>query len=73
MKSEPTKNTSAFCMMTYRVLLVGLFAWIAFMTFELWTISNDLNVTLERNKKLLEAPAISPYSDPRFLDPVESH
>jgi len=30
-------------------------------------------VTLERNKKLLEAPAISPYSDPRFLDPVESH
>ena len=72
MKSEPSKNTSAICMVTYRVLLVGLFAWIAFMTFELRTISNDLNVALVRNMKLLEAPVISPYSDPRFLDPVEN-
>ena len=59
-------------MVTYRILLVGLFVWIAFMTFELRSISNDLNVTLERTKKLLETPiVISPYSDPSFLDPAE--
>jgi len=73
MKSETSKNTSAFCMATYRVLMVGLFAWIAFMTFELRLISNDLNVTLERNKKLLETPiVIPPDYEPRFLHPAEN-